>query len=90
MVVFAIKEIIKSDNKKYYIMENILSIPNLIGVFWILPVVIMYFITNTEGMYGYYYIFSYTTPFRLLLFYTLEFLLYVTIKSNSDCNDSYK
>ena len=60
-------------------MEDIFSLPNLIGVFWMLPVVVMYFITNTEGMDGYYYIFSYTTPARLLLFYILEFLLYVII-----------
>lgn len=79
MLVYAIQQFVISVNKKEFVFENILSIPNLIGVFWILPVVIMYFITNTEGMYGYYYIFSYTTPFRLLLFYTLEFLLYVTI-----------
>ncbi len=79
MVVYAINQMLKSENKKEFILNNIFSISNIIGVFWILPVVILYFITNSEGMYGYYYIFSYTTPFRLILFYVLEFLLFVLV-----------
>ena len=79
MIAYAISQMLKSKNKKDFLIENIFSISNIIGVFWLLPVVILYFITNSEGMYGYYYIFSYTTPFRLVLFYVLEFLLYVIV-----------
>lgn len=79
MLVYAICEFYSCNNKSKFIVENIFSISNIIGVFWLLPLVILYFITNTEGMYGYYYIFDYTTPFRLILFYLLEFLLFVIV-----------
>ena len=79
MVVLALNNFIKSPNKLNFVIENIMSIPNIISVFWILPIIVLYFISNSEGMYGYYYIFSYTTPFRLVLFYVIEFLLYALI-----------
>ena len=79
MIVLALNNFIKSPNKLNFVIENIMSIPNIISVFWILPIIVLYFISNSEGMYGYYYIFSYTTPFRLVLFYVIEFLLYALI-----------
>ncbi len=79
LVVYALKELIASCNKKEFIMSKIFSIPNIIGVFWILPVVVLYFITNSEGINGYYYVFRFTTPLRLLLFYVLEFLCIVGV-----------
>ncbi|MBR5599432.1 MAG: hypothetical protein IKW39_05270 [Alphaproteobacteria bacterium] len=79
MVAYAIKMLISAENKKDFILDQIFSVTNIIGVFWILPVVVLYFITNSEGMNGYYYVFNFTTPLRLLLFYTLEFLLYIVL-----------
>jgi hypothetical protein len=79
MIVYAVSKIIECKNKKDFVFENIFSISNIIGAFWLLPLIILYFITNSEGIYGYYYIFSFTTPFRLILFYILEFLLYILV-----------
>ena len=44
MLAYATQQFVISANKKEFIFENILSLSNLIGVFWILPVIIMYFI----------------------------------------------
>ncbi|MCM1323333.1 MAG: hypothetical protein NC218_04160 [Acetobacter sp.] len=68
-----------SNNKKDFVCNEIFSLPNLVGVFWLLPLCVLYFITNSEGMDGWHYIFDFTTPQRFLLFVVLEFLLYVVI-----------
>lgn len=75
MVSYAFYTFCKSSEKLNFIKNEIFSIPNMIGVFWCLPAVILYFITNSEGMDRWHYIFLYTTPQRLLLFMVLEFLL---------------
>ena len=79
MVSYAVYMLCKSPNKALFIKNEIFSIPNIIGVFWCLPTVILYFITNSEGMDRWHYIFYYTTPQRLILFMVLEFLLYTFI-----------
>lgn len=79
MISYATYMFFKTDEKKNFIKQNIFSVPNIIGVFWCLPTVILYFITNSEGMDGWHYIFDYTTPQRLLLFMVLEFLLYAGV-----------
>ena len=79
MVAITINKILLSSNKIHFLIENVFSITNIISVFWMLPIIVLFFITNSEGMYGYYYIFSYTTPVRLILFYIIEFLLYALI-----------
>lgn len=70
---------LREQDKKCFICTKILSVPNLIGVFWLLPLLILYYITNSEGMDKLFYIFSYTTPMRLIIFMLLEFLLYVVV-----------
>ena len=78
-VIVAVNQWIKSNNREEFFWQNIVSIPNLLGVFWILPVVVLYFMTNSEGMDKLWYVFDFTTPSRLLLFMVLEFLLYVAV-----------
>ena len=79
MVAYAVKRLLEVESKKQFIAEEILSVPNLIGVFWILPMVVMYFITNSEGMNGYYYVFRFTTPLGLFTFYMVEFVPYIVL-----------
>ena len=78
-VVYALKEWYLCQKRGDFLWQKILSIPNLLGAFWLLPLIILYFITNTEGMDKLWYIFDYTTPSRLLLFMVLEFLLYAIV-----------
>lgn len=68
-----------SPDKKDFIKHDIFSVQNLAGVFWLLPLIVLYFITNSEGMDGWHYIFDFTTPQRFVLFIVLEFLLYVIL-----------
>ena len=79
LVCYAIYEYIKTKEKTSFIFDNIFSIQNIIGVFWLLPLIVLYFITNSEGMDGFRYIFSYTTPTRLIIFLLLEFAIYALI-----------
>ncbi|MBP5698124.1 MAG: hypothetical protein J6W96_01175 [Alphaproteobacteria bacterium] len=79
MIAYAGYCLYQTTNKKSFIMNDCFSVPNMIGVFWLLPLVILYFITNSEGMDKLWYVFSFITPKRLLLFMMLEFLLYVFI-----------
>ena len=78
-VIVAISQWLKAKNKEEFFWQNIFSIPNILAVFWILPVVVLYFMTNTEGMDKLWYVFDFTTPSRLLLFMILEFLLYAAV-----------
>ena len=79
MVVYALREFLRAESKKEFLEKNIFSVVNLIGVFWILPVIILYFITNSEGMYGYYNVFDYTSVKMLMVFLLLEFLIYAIL-----------
>lgn len=79
MVVYAIECFCHSSQKKEFIRDELFSLQNIVGVFGLLPLCILYFITNSEGMDGWHYVFDFTTPQRLLLFMLLEFLLYVLI-----------
>ncbi len=79
MTIYAVSCFCKSSQKKDFIKFEILSFQNLIGVLVLLPLCVLYFITNSEGMDGWHYLFSYTTPQRFILFLVLEFLLYVVI-----------
>lgn len=75
----ATQKFFQNHHKISFIGNEIFSIPNLVGVFWIIPLLVLYFITNSEGMDGLHNIFKSTTPQRLLLFMLLEFLIYVSI-----------
>lgn len=79
MVVLAISQFISQENKQAFISTQVFSVPNLIGVFWVLPVVILYLITNSGGIDKLWYVFDFISPERLLLFMVLEFLLYVGV-----------
>lgn len=79
MLAYAIQQFMQTQQKKKFIFTNIFSIPNIIGVFWLLPVCVLYFITNSEGIDRLWYIFDQTSPWRLLIFLLLEFLLYALI-----------
>lgn len=79
MLAYAGTEFYYSQAKKIFLRDCIFSVQNIIGVFWLLPILILYFITNSEGIDKLWYVFDYTTPQRLLLFMTLEFLLYALV-----------
>ncbi len=88
-VAYAGREFWRSAHKKKFMAEEIFSVPNLIGAFWLLPVIALYFITNSEGMGKLIYIFSYTTPKRLIIFMILEFLLYAAILAPRYCRNAF-
>lgn len=73
MIAYAGKELLQSKCRKRFIAEEIFSVPNIVGVFWLLPLLVLYFMTNTEGMDKLWYVFDYTTPLRLIIFMILEF-----------------
>ena len=79
MLAYAFQQFLQSTQKNHFILMQIFSIPNIIGVFWLLPVCVLYFITNSEGIDRLWYIFDQTSPWRLLVFLLLEFLLYALI-----------
>lgn len=89
MLTYAGKQFFCSTNKFDFLKNDIFSIANIIGVFWLLPIAVLYFITNSEGMDGLHYIFDYTTPQRLILFMVLEFLLYVFILFPQYCRNIF-
>jgi len=82
MIVLAINQFISEENKQSFLSGQVFSVPNLIGVFWVLPVVILYLITNSGGIDKLWYVFDFISPERLLLFMVLEFLLYVGVVFN--------
>ncbi len=79
MIAYAAAQFCQAPNKSAFISNKIFSIPNHIGVFLLLPLVVLYFITNSGGIEGWHYILNHITPTRLLLFMLLEFLLYASI-----------
>lgn len=89
MIVYAVCCFCNSTHKKDFIGDKIFSLQNIIGVFVLLPLCVLYFITNSEGMDGWHYIFDFTTPQRFLLFIVLEFLLYVFILYPQYKNDIF-
>lgn len=79
LVAYAAFCFVKSADKKKFWQDNIFSEQNIIGAFGLLPLVVLYFITNSEGMIGQENILRFVSPQRLVLFMGLEFLLYVII-----------
>lgn len=79
MLVYAIYIFILSSDKYNFIINNIFSVQNIIGVFWLLPVIVSYYITNSEGMIGFMFVFDYVTYKKLIIFLLLEFLIYAII-----------
>lgn len=79
MLAYAAKRFCLNPQKKEFIKNEIFSVQNIVGVFWLLPLSVLYFITNSEGMDGWHNVFEFTTWQRLILFMVLEFLLYVVI-----------
>lgn len=79
MQTYAISCFAQSINKKEFLVKEIFTLQNVGGVFLFLPVLILYYITNSEGMGGYFYLFDFTTVSRYLLFLVLEFLLIVLV-----------
>ena len=47
MIAYAGYRFYQLSDKKPFIIKECFSVPNLIGVFWILPLVVLYFITNS-------------------------------------------
>lgn len=75
MLFYAARKFLKTADKKLFIKNDILSVPNIIGVFFLLPIAVLYFITNSDGIDRLHYLFDFTTLGRFLLFITLEFML---------------
>lgn len=76
---YAINVFCCSANKKDFILNEIFSVQNIIAVFWIIPIVICYYITNSEGIYGFIFILDYIKIKQLIIFMVLEFLIYALI-----------
>jgi len=79
MITFAVQQFILCKEKKTFIGSEILTIPNLIGMFWLLPIIILYFITNSGGIDRFSFILDFISPLYLFIFMLLEFLLYAFI-----------
>ena len=79
MLIYWISLLRQYSDKKEFILNETLSVQNFIGVFWLLSLEVMFYITNSEGMRGYYPLFEYTTLSNFILFVVLEFLLYCLI-----------
>ncbi len=89
MLAYTVSRFCRNSNKPAFVAGEIFSVPNLIGAFWLLPLVVLYFITNSEGIDRWHYIFDYTTPARLFLFMLLEFLLYAAILFPQYCRNIF-
>lgn len=89
MITYAGVYFVKSADKKQFWLNEIFSVQNIIGAFWLLPLSALYFITNSEGMDGLYYVFDFTTPERLFLFMVLEFLLYTVLLFPQFCRNVF-
>ncbi|MBO5038521.1 MAG: hypothetical protein J6C85_03585 [Alphaproteobacteria bacterium] len=89
MVAYAGVCFAKSADKKKFLQEDIFSVQNIIGAFGLLPLLVLYFITNSEGMEGWQNIFNFIAPRRLILFMVLEFLLYVVILFPQYCRNVF-
>lgn len=79
MGTYAVYAFYKAENKIQFIKKDIFSIPNIIGVFFCLPIVALYFTTNTQGINRWEFFMSFIVLQRLLLFMLLEFLLYAFV-----------
>ena len=89
MLAYAGVCLFNSPDKKQFWLDEIFSAQNIIGAFGLLPLAVLYFITNSEGMDGWYYVFDFTTPGRLLLFMVLEFLLYIAVLFPQYCRNVF-
>ena len=79
MLMYFINLLLQQYDNKSFILNEVFSLQNLVGVFWLLPIEIIFYITNSEGMRGYYPLFEYTTVRNFLIFVALEFLIYSLI-----------
>lgn len=79
LLAFAFKKLYSAKNKIDFFCEHFFSIPNIIFSFFLLPVVILYFITNSGGIDRFEYIFSSVSYSFFIAFLLLEFLLYAFI-----------
>lgn len=79
MCSYAIAQFVLTAQKKDFIFNYIFSVTNIIGLFWLLPIVIFYLSSNSGGIDR----FSFFTDFinfkQLFLFLLLEFLIYAAI-----------
>lgn len=74
MIAYALKKFVLAQNKWAFCKYNIFSLQNIIGVFVLLPLIVLYYITNSDGINGFWNIFDTSTPFLILIFMLLEFL----------------
>lgn len=79
MLMYCFNVLLQPTDKKYFILNEVFSVQNIIGVFILLVLEVLFYITNSEGMSGYYPLFEYTTVSKFLLFVGLEFLIYCLI-----------
>ena len=79
MLIYALKCLVQISDKKYFLSYEVFSIQNIIGVFWLLPVVLLFLITNSGGIDRLNYVFQFMSFSQFLIFLLLEFLLYVLI-----------
>ena len=79
MFAFILEAFYNTEQKKEFITTEIFSIQNLIGVFWLLIPVILYFKTNSGGIDRFSFFTDFISFKQLFIFIVLEFLLYVAV-----------
>lgn len=89
MLFYAMIKFFCSNNKIEFIFNEVCSIQNIIGIFWLLPIIVSFYITNSEGMMGFMLALDYITIERLGIFLLLEFLLYAVIIYKSSFREPF-
>ena len=79
MSTYTLQQFFMSAQKKGFIFDILFSVPNIIGILGIMPIVALYFATNSEAINKWYNIFDYTDMATLFVFLVLEFLLYAIL-----------
>jgi len=88
MIAYTLQQFMHSD-KKNFIFNKIFSIPNIIGIFGFLPVIMLYFTTNSSGIDRFSFFTDFIDVWYLLLFMLLEFLLFAGILFKSYKNNIF-
>ena len=79
MIIYGIYQFWLTTDKSRFITQDIFSLSNLIGILALLPLVALYFITNSNGIDRIWFFSDFISFPQLVLFWVLEFLLYSLI-----------
>ncbi len=90
LIVYALNQLINATNKKHFISSYVFSKINLISIFYLLPIVILYYCTNSDGVNSKIYFILELIPLKVLVaFILLEFLIYILFIYNKYKKDLF-